>query len=67
MNDAPDQRSVPRLSGWPTDRRHGGVRAGAAFVWLLFILFPLINAVENRGPALRHVLAIVGAVAFVGA
>lgn len=61
MKDAPDERSTARLSGWPSDRRLGGVRAGGAFVWLLFILFPLIDAVENRGPTLRHVLAIVGA------
>jgi two-component system sensor histidine kinase DesK len=51
------------LHGRP--RTGGGL--GGAFVWLLFIVFPLINAVADSGPALRHWLAIAGAAAFVGA
>jgi hypothetical protein len=37
------------------------------FIWLLFIVFPLINAIGKRGPALRHGLVIAGAAAFVAA
>src|SRR5205823_2495273 len=42
-----------------------GVRLLAAFVWLLFIVFPLINAIGKRGPGLGHGLVIGGAAVFV--
>jgi two-component system, NarL family, sensor histidine kinase DesK len=55
-----------RLGGfWLGGRPRGRVGLVAAFVWLLFILFPLIDAVETRAPALRHWLAIAGAALFV--
>jgi two-component system sensor histidine kinase DesK len=40
-------------------------RVGAAVVWLAFIVFPLIDAVENRGPEAMHLAAIAGAAVFV--
>jgi two-component system sensor histidine kinase DesK len=40
-------------------------RVGAAVVWLAFIVFPLIDAVENRGPEATHLAAIAGATVFV--
>jgi two-component system sensor histidine kinase DesK len=51
---------------WFGNRPRGGVGLVAALVWLLFIIFPLIDAVENHGPALQHWLAIAGAALFVG-
>jgi two-component system, NarL family, sensor histidine kinase DesK len=53
----------PRPDGRP---RHG-VGLSAAFVWLGFILFPLVNAVARHEPALDHALTIAGAVVFVAA
>jgi two-component system sensor histidine kinase DesK len=53
--------------GWPPGRAAGGVRGSAALVWLAFILFPLVDAVGNGGPAFAHVLAILGATVFVAA
>jgi hypothetical protein len=46
-------------------RVHDGLRWPMAFVWLLFIIFPLANAVGDHGPALRHALTILGATIFV--
>jgi two-component system sensor histidine kinase DesK len=45
--------------------RPSGVRLTMAFVWLAFIIFPLINAIAAHGPALQHALVIVGAALFV--
>lgn len=47
------------------DRPRGKTRVAAAVVWLAFIVFPLVDAVGQRGPALGHVLAIAGAAVFV--
>jgi two-component system sensor histidine kinase DesK len=44
-----------------------GIGVGAAFIWLLFLVFPLVNAITTRAPALRLALAIVGALVFVAA
>jgi two-component system sensor histidine kinase DesK len=55
------------LTGWLGERPLGGVRRGGALIWLLFIVFPLINAIGNGGPAMQHGLTIAGASAFVAA
>ena len=34
-------------------------------VWLVFLVFPLVNAIGHRGPLLGHLIAIVAAAAFV--
>ncbi len=49
------------------DRRRGGVGLASAFVWLLFILVPVFNAVGDGGPTLREGLAVAGAATFVAA
>lgn len=64
----PRERWFDRMAGGPLGTRpFGGARMGGAFVWLLFIVFPLINAVKNREPAVQHAAAIVGAATFVAA
>jgi two-component system, NarL family, sensor histidine kinase DesK len=67
-------RGRTRFRGLWTERpgpftARGGPRIGlaAAFVWLLFIVFPLVNAIAQKEPALSHALTIVGAAAFVAA
>jgi two-component system sensor histidine kinase DesK len=47
-------------------RSRGGVGTVSAFVWLVFLVFPLADAVGHRAPALERALAVAGAVAFVG-
>ncbi len=47
-------------------RRRTDIGIGAGLIWLAFIIFPLVDAVANSGPALGHVLAIVGAAVFAG-
>ena len=42
-----------------------GARAGVALIWLLFIIFPLANAIGTPGPTLEHGLTIAGAIIFV--
>lgn len=37
----------------------------ALSVWLVFLVFPLVNAIGHRGPLLGHLIAIVAAAAFV--
>ena len=62
-----DRRWHPILTNSLFFRRSpGGVRFVAAFVWLLFIVFPLINAVGKHGTGLDHGLVIGGAGLFVG-
>ncbi len=48
-------------------RAPGGMRAGAALIWLAFIVFPLLNAIGKHGPVVRHGLVIGGAALFVAA
>jgi two-component system sensor histidine kinase DesK len=43
------------------------MRVSMGLIWFAFILFPLVNAVTNHGSAVRHVLTIAGAAAFVSA
>lgn len=43
----------------------GRRRLGVIFVWLLFILFPLVSAIEHHGSTIDRVLLIAGAAAFV--
>lgn len=57
----PRGASMPWLRAQPRSM----TRVGAAVVWLAFIVFPLIDAVENRGPEAMHLAAIVGAAVFV--
>jgi two-component system sensor histidine kinase DesK len=52
---------------WIQGRPRGRFGLPAALIWLAFIVFPLIDAVTNRGPVVGHVLAIVGAAVFVAA
>ncbi|MEO6859086.1 MAG: sensor histidine kinase [Solirubrobacteraceae bacterium] len=51
--------------GWVQGRPRGRFGLPAALIWLAFIVFPLIDAVTNKGAAVGHVLAIVGAALFV--
>lgn len=53
--------------GWVQGRPRGRFGLPAALIWLAFIVFPLIDAVTNKGPVVGHVLAIVGAALFVAA
>jgi two-component system, NarL family, sensor histidine kinase DesK len=52
------------LFGERTDN-HKLTGGGGAFLWLVFVLIPLINAIGRRGPALERGLTIAGAAAFV--
>ena len=62
-------RESPGFLGghWLQGRSGGSIRLASMLIWLLFIVFPLINAIGKRGPALRHGLVIAGAAAFVAA
>jgi two-component system, NarL family, sensor histidine kinase DesK len=42
-----------------------GVQLGSALIWLLFIIFPLADAIGSSAPLGRHLLAIFGAIVFV--
>jgi len=42
-----------------------GVRGLAAFIWLGFVIFPLLNAIGKHGPPLEHGLVIGGATVFI--
>jgi two-component system, NarL family, sensor histidine kinase DesK len=53
-------RSGSFLRGAP-----GGVRYLAALVWLLFVIFPVLNAIGKHGSPLSHGLIIGGAALFV--
>jgi two-component system sensor histidine kinase DesK len=46
-------------------RAPGGVRYLAALVWLLFVIFPVLNAIGKHGTPLKHGLIIGGAALFV--
>jgi two-component system, NarL family, sensor histidine kinase DesK len=46
-------------------RASTGARRMAALIWLLFIIFPVVNAVGKREPLLEHGLVIGGALLFV--
>jgi two-component system sensor histidine kinase DesK len=65
----PDPRAGADAAGhpltWRRGRPQGRFGLPAALVWLAFIVFPLIDAVTNRGPALGHLLAIGGTALFV--
>ncbi len=54
-----------RRGGWMAGPSAGGRSRLAALIWLAFIVFPLINAVTNRGSELDHVLTITAAALFV--
>jgi two-component system sensor histidine kinase DesK len=61
--EAADAQGRPRR--WVDGPPRGRFGPAAALVWLAFIVFPLIDAVTNKGPVVGHVLAIVGAALFV--
>jgi hypothetical protein len=67
----PDRRvggaSAEGPMGWVQGRPRGRFGLPAGLIWLAFIVFPLIDAVTNKGPVVGHVLAIVGAALFVAA
>lgn len=73
--DRPDDSSADRRGrGRPFltgtlfyQRSPGGVRMFAALVWLGFIVFPLIDAIGQHEPLIRHALVIGGAAVFVAA
>jgi two-component system sensor histidine kinase DesK len=71
--DRPDEVPAGRrlrgpLSGSLFLRRSpSGIRAGAALIWLAFIVFPLLNAIGKDEPAIKHGLIIGGAAVFVAA
>jgi two-component system sensor histidine kinase DesK len=54
-------------AAWHQGRPQGRFGLPAALIWLAFIVFPLIDAITNKGPAIGHVLAIGGAALFVAA
>ncbi|MGO9498389.1 MAG: hypothetical protein ACLQA5_17040, partial [Solirubrobacteraceae bacterium] len=55
------------FAGSPLESRNPhAVRAVAAIVWLAFIVFPLANAIGEKGPELEEFLVIAGAAVFVG-
>jgi two-component system sensor histidine kinase DesK len=63
---------VTRLVAWLTTDRWFRGRSGLhgrmlpAAIWLGFVVFPLIDAVTQRGSTLEHILTIAAAAAFVG-
>jgi two-component system, NarL family, sensor histidine kinase DesK len=68
-----DDCNAPHGRGWRRiltssvlySRSPRGVRLLAAFVWLLFIVFPLLNAIGKHGSTLGHGALIGGAALFV--
>ena len=58
--------TASRRGGWMAGPRPGGSSRLAALVWLAFIVFPLVNAITNRGSTLDKVLTITAAMLFVG-
>ena len=71
--DRPDEGPAGRRLRGPLSgslflgRSPSGVRAGAALIWLAFIVFPLLNAIGKDEPVLQHGLIIGGAALFVAA
>ncbi len=59
MFGAPRTQVLGRTRGWR--------RAFPALIWLGFILFPLIDALETHGSTISRILTIAAAAAFVGA
>jgi two-component system sensor histidine kinase DesK len=62
----PDWRPGGRtyIRGWFRRRPNGPWTSLASFVWLAFIVFPLINAIAGGGSPLGQALTIAGAAAF---
>jgi two-component system, NarL family, sensor histidine kinase DesK len=48
----------PATRGFLSSTRHRSVRLGTAGIWLLFIIFPLVNALSSNENATHHVVAI---------
>jgi hypothetical protein len=62
-----EDRPLTFRHAWFPHAPHAGARFGSAFVWLLFILFPLANAIGRHEPLFRHLLSLAGALVFIGA
>ena len=63
---ADDRRWRPLIrSGLFFGRAPRGVRYLAGLVWLLFVIFPVLNAIGKHGTPLEHGLIIGGAALFV--
>ncbi len=60
-----DRMMASQRGGWMAGPRAGGRSLLAALVWLAFIVFPLVNAVTNKGSVLDKVLTITAATLFV--
>lgn len=56
---------TPTIGRWLSPRRSSAVRITASTVWLLFILFPLLDAVGSRKGSLPHGVIILGAALFI--
>ncbi len=73
MTDRPDATSCedcpeterPMRGLWFEGRPRGAARMSAAFIWLAFIIFPVVTAFAKHGTAVAHGLTIGGAVVFV--
>ena len=55
----------PGIGRWLSPRRSSAVRIAASTVWLLFILFPLLDAIGNHRGSLPHGVIILGAALFI--
>jgi len=60
-----DRMMAGRRGGWMAGPRPGRRSTLAALIWLAFIVFPLVNAVTNKGSALDKILTITAATLFV--
>ncbi|MGI8430166.1 MAG: histidine kinase dimerization/phosphoacceptor domain-containing protein, partial [Solirubrobacteraceae bacterium] len=58
--------SPPTNDGDSLLGRHGSMRVLYALVWLVFLLFPLIDAINSRDSPIGRAFAIVAAAVFVG-
>lgn len=59
------ERLRPPGAQWMSGRPRGRSRALPALIWLAFVVFPLVNAIESEGSTLGHVLTTAAAAAFV--
>jgi two-component system sensor histidine kinase DesK len=55
----------PLARGFLSSTRNRSVRLGIAGIWVLFIIFPLINALSSSESAARHVVALSVSAGFV--
>jgi two-component system sensor histidine kinase DesK len=57
----------PRDGGWPRldNRPMTGARRVGLLIWLMFLVFPIANAIGNHGAGVGHAFAIAASVGFV--